>query len=75
MDGLRERFATLSYEQNPALKVSLSIGLAAFNPAYGDATHWLNDADQALYEAKTGGRNRVTCFRHRQVLEESVMSP
>jgi diguanylate cyclase len=43
------------------LKVSLSIGLAAFNPAHADATLWLNDADQALYEAKTTGRNRVIC--------------
>ncbi|MNE80526.1 putative diguanylate cyclase AdrA [compost metagenome] len=55
--------------------MSLSIGLAPFNPAYGDATHWLNDADQALYEAKTGGRNRVTCYRHWQALEASVISP
>ncbi|WP_347905433.1 diguanylate cyclase [Pseudomonas purpurea] len=61
MDALRDRFATLGYEQNPALKVSLSIGLAAFNPAHGEATLWLNDADQALYEAKTTGRNRVIC--------------
>jgi diguanylate cyclase len=61
MDALRDRFATLGYEQNPALKVSLSIGLAAFNPAHDDATLWLNDADQALYEAKTSGRNRVIC--------------
>jgi diguanylate cyclase len=61
MDALRDRFATLGYEQSPALKVSLSIGLAAFNPAHADATLWLNDADQALYEAKTTGRNRVIC--------------
>jgi diguanylate cyclase len=59
MDALRDRFACLGYEQSPALKVSLSIGLAAFNPAHTDATLWLNDADQALYEAKSTGRNRV----------------
>ncbi|MEN2393669.1 diguanylate cyclase [Pseudomonas halotolerans] len=74
MDGLRERFALLGYEQVPALKVSLSIGLAAFNPAYDDATLWLNDADQALYEAKTTGRNRVVCHRQRQMLEVSAVS-
>ena len=61
MDALRDRFATLGYEQNPALKVSLSIGLAAFTPAHTDATLWLNDADQALYQAKATGRNRVIC--------------
>ncbi|WP_415769783.1 diguanylate cyclase [Pseudomonas sp. LB3P38] len=61
MDALRDRFASLGYEQSPALTVSLSIGLAAFNPAHTDATRWLNDADQALYEAKATGRNRVIC--------------
>ena len=61
MDALRERFSTLGYAQSPALKVSLSIGLAAFNPDHRDATQWLHDADQALYEAKTSGRNRVVC--------------
>lgn len=61
MEALRDRFVTLGYEQSPALKVSLSIGLAAFNPAHTEATLWLNDADQALYEAKTTGRNRVIC--------------
>ncbi|EJN29710.1 diguanylate cyclase [Pseudomonas sp. GM80] len=61
MEALRERFITLGYEQNPALKVSLSIGLAAWDPSHVDATRWLNDADQALYEAKANGRNRVIC--------------
>nr|BFD41119.1 diguanylate cyclase [Pseudomonas sp. FFPRI_1] len=61
MEALRGRFGALGYEQSPALQVSLSIGLAAFNPEHGDAMGWLNDADQALYAAKTGGRNNVTC--------------
>ncbi|MGH8330154.1 MAG: GGDEF domain-containing protein, partial [Pseudomonas sp.] len=73
MDALRDRFATLGYEQSPALTVSLSIGLAAFNPAHTDATRWLNDADQALYEAKATGRNRVICCGeeepHHQLLD------
>ncbi|WP_259744328.1 diguanylate cyclase, partial [Pseudomonas protegens] len=61
MEALRGRFAALGYEQSPTLQVSLSIGLAAFNPVHEDAMGWLNDADQALYAAKTGGRNNVTC--------------
>ncbi|OPG75055.1 diguanylate cyclase AdrA, partial [Pseudomonas ogarae] len=39
-EGWREGFETLSYEQSPALKVRGGIGLAAVEPAYGDATHW-----------------------------------
>ena len=75
MEALRERFAILGYEQNPALKVSLSIGLAAYDPAHADATRWLNDADQALYEAKASGRNRVICNcdgKPRRTLLDSV---
>ncbi|MCU0121007.1 diguanylate cyclase [Pseudomonas sp. B2M1-30] len=61
MEALRERFSALGYEQSPALKVSLSIGLAVLDASHGDATLWLNDADLALYEAKSTGRNRVIC--------------
>lgn len=61
MESLRARFGALGYEQNPALQVSLSIGLAAFNPDHNDALNWLDAADQALYEAKTSGRNKVSC--------------
>ncbi|CAI9000999.1 diguanylate cyclase [Pseudomonas chlororaphis] len=63
MEALRCRFGGLGYEQNPALQVSLSIGLAAYSPDHSDALDWLNDADQALYEAKTTGRNKVSCRR------------
>mgnify|MGYP002776789664 FL=1 len=60
MDALRDRFNSLAYAQDPTLRASLSIGLAPYRPAHGDATSWLNDADQALYEAKSSGRNRVS---------------
>ncbi|TFY84590.1 diguanylate cyclase [Pseudomonas nabeulensis] len=60
MDALRDRFNALAYVQDPTLRVSLSIGLAPYQPAHADATSWLNDADQALYEAKSSGRNRVS---------------
>ncbi|MDY7534226.1 diguanylate cyclase [Pseudomonas sp. Bout1] len=60
MDALRDRFNSLAYAQDPTLRASLSIGLAPYRLAHGDATSWLNDADQALYEAKSSGRNRVS---------------
>ncbi|CAI8734563.1 diguanylate cyclase [Pseudomonas chlororaphis] len=63
MEALRCRFGGLGYEQSPALQVSLSIGLAAYSSEHSDALDWLNDADQALYEAKTTGRNKVSCRR------------
>ena len=60
MDALRDRFSALGYAQDPTLRASLSIGLAPYQASHGDATSWLNDADQALYEAKSSGRNRVS---------------
>jgi diguanylate cyclase len=60
MDALRDRFNALAYAQDPTLRVSLSIGLAPYQPNHADSTSWLNDADQALYEAKSSGRNRVS---------------
>lgn len=59
MEALRERFNALGYAQDPTLRVSLSIGLAPYQAGHADSTHWLSDADQALYEAKSAGRNRV----------------
>ncbi len=62
MDRLRDSFAATHYDLEPLMNVSLSIGLAAFSPSHPDATSWLNDADRALYGAKTTGRNRVSCM-------------
>ena len=46
-------------ENQPAGKVTISIGVAAF-PAHADnGDELINSADEALYEAKRGGRNRV----------------
>ena len=63
MEALRGRFNALAYAQDPTLRVSLSIGLAPYQATHADSTNWLNDADQALYEAKSSGRNRVSCVQ------------
>ncbi|MBC9250272.1 diguanylate cyclase AdrA [Pseudomonas alcaligenes] len=59
MERLRVELAEIRTELAPQLRISLSIGLAGYSPFQLDATHWLKDADQALYLAKSGGRNRV----------------
>lgn len=48
------------HEQVPGLRISLSIGLAAFQPSFSDAIAWLDDADKALYTAKNTGRNKIS---------------
>ena len=41
-------------------KCTVSIGLATIDAQYNDAYRWLDQADKALYQAKTTGRNRVS---------------
>ncbi|MGB3124433.1 MAG: diguanylate cyclase [Pseudomonas sp.] len=59
MEHMRETFSNYRTPQIPELRVSLSIGLADFQPFFSDAAMWLNAADRALYAAKDTGRNRV----------------
>ncbi|MDF3937079.1 diguanylate cyclase [Pseudomonas citronellolis] len=56
---LSRELATEDWGREPALRVSLSIGVAGFDPTLPDATEWLRRADQALYEAKGRGRDRI----------------
>ncbi|WP_421548549.1 diguanylate cyclase [Pseudomonas sp. QD4] len=59
MERLREVFSNYRHSEVPQLRVSLSIGLAAFHPRFDDAATWLNEADKALYRAKNTGRNKI----------------
>lgn len=60
MEQMRETFGNYRTPHLPELRVSLSIGLADFQPRFTDAAMWLNAADRALYAAKDTGRNRVS---------------
>jgi diguanylate cyclase len=59
MERLREVLHDYRHQEIPGLRVSLSIGLAAFHPSFTDAIAWLDDADKALYTAKNTGRNKI----------------
>ena len=46
-------------ENQPTGKVTISIGVASFPQHANTGDELINSADEALYEAKRGGRNRV----------------
>jgi diguanylate cyclase len=59
MERLREHVASYRNPQLPHLRISLSIGLAAFHADLESAEHWLEQADKALYSAKRRGRDQI----------------
>ncbi|CAM3461269.1 diguanylate cyclase AdrA [Pseudomonas floridensis] len=59
LEKLRLAIDELTYSLHEDLKVSLSIGIAAYNHSLNDTASWLHEADKALYLAKSTGRNRV----------------
>ena len=61
--GLVENKNVTHEHNKPYGSVTVSIGIAVFDPESGETTtEILNRADAALYQAKDNGRNRVTCF-------------
>src|ERR1700712_282946 len=63
LERLRRTVHEHTHTTFPDLKLSLSIGIAAYAPHLSDAGMWLHEADMALYDAKSTGRNRVTSAR------------
>ncbi|MFJ3481953.1 diguanylate cyclase [Pseudomonas sp. NPDC090202] len=68
LERLRRTIHEHTHTTLPDLKLSLSIGIAAYGPHLIDAGQWLHEADMALYDAKSTGRNRVTSARPVRVL-------
>jgi diguanylate cyclase (GGDEF)-like protein len=59
-ERLRQHIATMSVESAGTLiQITVSIGLTALTRADVSTDAILARADQALYQAKSGGRNRV----------------
>jgi diguanylate cyclase (GGDEF)-like protein len=44
------------------IRFTVSLGLAELDASVTDPGDWISRADQALYAAKTSGRNRVMVF-------------
>ena len=63
MERLREQIASYRNPQLPHLRISLSIGLSAFEAGLESPEHWLEQADKALYTAKHAGRDQVNFAR------------
>ncbi len=63
-EQLREEVAKLElrYDGRPLGPVSVSLGVAAFPDHAKESEELLRHADEALYEAKGAGRNRVVAY-------------
>jgi diguanylate cyclase (GGDEF)-like protein len=59
-EGLREKVETSRFVfQNEVIPVTISVGAAVLDPAHKTGVDLIQLADEKLYEAKRGGRNRL----------------
>ncbi len=63
-DRLRQRIEelTVNYD-NLTIKFTISLGVAEYNSNIREHTQWIEHADNALYQAKESGRNKVVVFK------------
>jgi diguanylate cyclase len=57
------------------LRLTISIGIAAFPDDGKDPLHLVELADSALYRAKRSGRNRICAYRHSIAATEGPLPP
>ncbi len=60
LEEFRRRVAALTFAQQPELRVTSSIGLAAFPTHGSNDADLVRAADQAMYLSKVSGRNKVS---------------
>ncbi len=69
IDEMRVRFSQLRYlGDDKEFSLTLSAGIAA-SRGCGELEQLMSDADAAMYQAKSGGRNQVCVFNRSQVKE------
>lgn len=60
-ERLRKQVEALAVtHEEHTIRFTISLGVAEIDKRYGDEVHWLEAADQALYQSKHGGRNQVS---------------
>jgi diguanylate cyclase (GGDEF)-like protein len=64
-----------SSDLGEVLRVTISIGIAAFPDDGSDPIQLVELADSALYRAKRGGRNRICAYRHSLAVTEGPLPP
>ncbi len=60
-EEIRKDVEALTFEENPDLKVTVSIGVVSSDVS-SDFTELIKRADSALYESKNSGRNKVSVY-------------
>ena len=58
-ERVRIGVSTLTFEAEPGLTCTVSVGLAETRSGQATLADWIRDADAALYRAKAAGRDRV----------------
>ncbi len=53
-----------AFYENQEIPYTISIGVAEFHSSLKNPTHWIDCADQALYDSKQGGRNQTHIYQY-----------
>jgi len=62
-ERLRERIEKqIVIHNKQEIKWTISLGISEFKPSLANASAWLEESDQALYQAKESGRNKSIIF-------------
>jgi diguanylate cyclase (GGDEF)-like protein len=64
-----------SSDENPILRITISVGVAAFPDDATDPIQLVELADSALYRAKRSGRNRICAYRQSIAATEGPLPP